>query len=101
MMVSVEVTGCAPGIATDGATEQAGAVAPAGPLATAQVSATLPVKPPLGVMVRLDVAEAPGAKGLMALPLNAKVDGGGRGEMVIATVVVWVRVPEVPVTVAE
>ena len=100
-MVSVEVTGCVPGIATDGATEQAGAVAPAAPLATAQVSATLPVNPPLGVMVRLDVAEAPGAKGLMALPLNANVGGCAGLVMVIATLVFWVRVPEVPVTVAE
>ena len=71
-MVRVEVAGCVPVMAAGWLTEQVGAVAPAGPLATAQASATLPVNPPPGVMVRFDVAEAPAAKGLMALPLSAK-----------------------------
>ncbi len=71
-MVSMEVTGCVPEIAAGWLTMQVGAlVAPAGPFETAHVSATLPVNPPLGVMVRFDVAEAPGANGLIALPLSA------------------------------
>ena len=77
MMVSVEVTGCVPEIAAGWLTVQVGdAIAPVGPFATAQVSATVPVKPPLGVMVRFEVAEPPAANGVMALPLSANEGGG-------------------------
>jgi hypothetical protein len=72
LMVSVEATALVPEIAAGWLTVQVGeAVAPAGPFETAHVNATLPVNPPLGVMVRFDVADPPGAKALMALPLIA------------------------------
>ena len=67
----------------------------------AQARVTLPVKPPDGVTVMVEVPVPPADAMLTAVPLNAKVGGGGRGVMVIATVVVWATAPEVPVTVAE
>src|ERR1700760_2636745 len=86
-MVSVEVTGPVPIAAGCVTVQVGGAVAPAGPFATAQVSATLPVNPPVGVMVRFDVAEAPGAKGSMGLPLNAN-EGIVRVYEAVATLLV-------------
>jgi hypothetical protein len=58
------------------------------------------VNPPLGVTVIVEVPLAPGDAMLTAVLVNAKLGVGGL-LMVIATGVVWVRVPELPVTVAE
>ena len=91
LMVSVEVTGCVPEIAAGWLTVQVGEpVAPAGPFATAQVSATVPVNPPLGVMVRFDVAEPPGAKGLMGLPLIANEGAGPVNVKVALLTPLWI-----------
>lgn len=61
LMVSVTVTGAVPEIAAVAGTEQAGILTtPAGWLVTAQVRATVPVKPLFGVIVRFEVPLAPG-----------------------------------------
>src|ERR1700733_1349650 len=56
LTVSVAVTAAVPEIAAGAVTEQVGiSTAPAGLPVTAQVRATVPVKPPLGVIVTVDV----------------------------------------------
>ena len=73
---------------------------PLGLEVTAQVSATVPVYPPIGVTVMLDVAEAPGASLVMAIALSEKLGGGGATPLTVsATVVVCVMAPETPVMV--
>jgi hypothetical protein len=101
LTVSVAVTGPVPEIAAGCAAEQVGVpTAPDGLAVTAQVSATLPVKPPLGVSVMVEVALAPGDAMLMGVPLSVK-DGVAAGPArVIAMVVASVKVPEFPVNVA-
>ena len=60
LMVSVDVTAPVPEITAGMLAEQVGAsIAPGTPATTAQVSATVPVKPPLGVIVSVEVAELP------------------------------------------
>ncbi len=66
----------------------------------AQAKVTLPVNPPPGVTVMVEVPLAPGDAMLTAVLVNAKLGVGGGPLMVIGTLVVWVTVPEVPVTVA-
>ena len=59
-MVIIEVTACVPEIAAGWVTEHVGASIPPGAMATtAHVSATVPVKPPLGVIVSVEVVELP------------------------------------------
>jgi hypothetical protein len=72
-MLSVAITGCVPEIAVGWVTEQVGgSTAFEGLLVTAHASDTLPVKPPLGVMVTCEVAEPPGEIAFTALLLNEK-----------------------------
>jgi len=99
--VRVDVTAVEPVMAGGAVTVQVGRYcAPLGLEVTAQVSATVPVYPPVGVTVMLDVADAPGASLAMATPLREKPGGGGATPLTVtATVVVWVMVPETPVTV--
>ena len=60
LMVRVDVTAVVPEMAGGALTEQVGiSIAPEAPALTAQVSATVPVKPPLGVIVTVDVVEVP------------------------------------------
>ena len=60
LIVSVDVTAVVPEMAGAALTEQVGiALAPEVPALTAQPSATEPVKPPLGVIVRGAVVELP------------------------------------------
>jgi hypothetical protein len=76
LSVSVEVTAPVPEIAAGCVTEQVGeSVAPDGPEAIAHVSATVPVKPPLGVTVMVELVDAPCATDAVALALNANVPG--------------------------
>jgi hypothetical protein len=100
-MVSMEVTGVAPETAPGCATEQVGgSIAPVGLAVTAQARVTLPVNPPPGVTVMVEVPLAPGDAMLTAVPVNLKLGVGGGPLMVIGTLVVWISVPELPVTVA-
>lgn len=74
MMVRAEVTAPLPEIAAGCFTEQAGeAVAPDGPAEIAQVSATLPVNPPLGVIVMVELVDPPCATAAVAVELNENV----------------------------
>jgi hypothetical protein len=66
---------------------------------TAQESVTLPVKPPLGVTVMVEVPLAPADAMFVGVPLSEKAGVTGALGTVIAMVVVAVRLPEVPVTV--
>ena len=60
LIVSVAVAGPVPVIATDGVARHVGAATALPEFeVTAQVNATLPVKPPLGVTVIVEVAELP------------------------------------------
>ena len=95
--MSTAVTELVPEIAAGCAAEQVGGVdAPAGPI-TAQVSATLPRKPPVGATVIVEVPSVP-ALTLRAVPLSVKF-GVTVGLERIVTVVVSIRLAEVPVTV--
>lgn len=100
--VSVAVTAWVPVMAGAGLTEQAGeSVAKFGPWAMAQDSATVPVKPPLGVIVMVEVPLAPGAEMLMAVPVKANwptPEPVAGGAMVRSTVVEALCLPEVPLT---
>ena len=76
LIASVAVTGAVPEIAAGAVTEQVGiSTAPAGLPVTAQVRATVPVKPPVGVIVTVDVPLFPGDEIPMELP--ARVNLGG------------------------
>ena len=82
LMVRVDFTGPVPEIAAGWATEQVGAsMAPAGLDVTAHASATLPVKPPLGVTVKVEVVEAPLAMSAAGGALNVNVPGLTIGSM--------------------
>jgi hypothetical protein len=101
LTVSKEVTAFDPEMAAGWATEQVGgSIAPEGLLVTAQARVTLPAKPPPGVTVMVEVPFAPADAMLTAVPVNAKLGVGGGPLMVIGTLVVCVRVPEMPVTLA-
>ena len=73
LMVSVAVTAAGPVIAGGTVTEHVGASAPpVGPPVTAQLRATLPVKPPLGLIVMVEVAFGPGAAMVIPVLLSVK-----------------------------
>ena len=78
LTVRVALTALAPVIAGGAETEHVGAsTPPAGVLVTAQLKATLPVKPPLGVIVTVDVGLGPGDAIVIAVPLSANPGGAG------------------------
>ena len=62
-------------VACAGTTQVGGSTAPAGPV-TVHASATVPVKPPLGVTVIVDVPVAPGEAMLNAVFVSVKADTG-------------------------
>jgi hypothetical protein len=103
LIVSVAVTAASPVIGGGTVTEHVGASAPpVGPPATAQLRATLPVKPPLGLIVTVEVPFGPGAA--MVIPALLSVKPGGAAGTLAGTLtvklVVALRPPaEVPVTV--
>jgi hypothetical protein len=100
LMVSVAVT-AVPAMAAGAVTEQVGAsTEPDGLAVTAHVSATMPVKPPLGVMVMVEVPLAPGDAMLIGPLLIVKVVASMGATTVIATLVDAAKLPELPVTVA-
>ena len=74
--------------------------AAAGLVVRAAVNATLPVKPPLGVTVIVEMLPLvpPGALMVIAPPL-VRAKEAGTAVTVTVTVVVFVIVPEMPVTV--
>jgi hypothetical protein len=73
-MVSIAVTAAVPEMAAGVVVVQAGtSTAPEVLAATAHVSATLPVKPPLGVMVTVEVVDSPGSMGVVEVSLNENV----------------------------
>lgn len=70
-MVSLEVTAWAPDMEAGWETLQVGgATAPAGLLVIAQERDTLPVNPPAGVIVMVEVADPPAAMAGMEPPVN-------------------------------
>ena len=98
LTVSTAVTDLLPEIAAGCAAEQVGGLdVPAGPV-TAQVSTTLPRKPPVGAIVIVDVPFVP-AFTLMGVPLSVKPGVTVGLETIIGTVVVSIKFAEVPVTV--
>jgi uncharacterized alkaline shock family protein YloU len=98
LTVSAAVTDALPAIAAGCAAEQVGGLdAAAGPV-TAQVSVTIPRKPPVGATVIVDVPFVP-AVTLTDVPLSVKFGVTVGLETNIGTVVVCVTLPEVPVTV--
>lgn len=101
--VKVAVTAFAPAMDGGWLTEQAGgSEALYGAVAMAQDKATGPVKPPLGVMVMVEVPLFPADGMVMAVPLRANwpVPDPDPGErIVMSTVVEALMVPDVPSTV--
>jgi hypothetical protein len=98
LMVSVAVTAAVPEMAAGAVTEHVGgSSAPTGLEVTAHVIATVPVKPPLGVIVMVELAVAPGDAMVIGGPLSVKAGGTAT---VIATIVVSATPAELPVTVA-
>jgi hypothetical protein len=77
--------------------------APAGPEATAQEKVTVPVNPPSGVRVRVDVAEAPGVANVTAVEEIPREGATGAACTVTEAVVEAVILPveSVPVMVTE
>jgi hypothetical protein len=81
-----------------GAKEHVGAGVP--PPVTAQVRATVPVKPAVEPIVMIEVADAPAATVADESAPAAMVKSGvGAAVTVKLTVVEWLKTPEVPVTV--
>lgn len=103
--VRVAVTACVPVTAGGWLTEQAGgSTGLDGLVAMAHARATGPVKPPLGVMVMVEVPVAPADAMLMAEPLRANWPVPGPvtgGSTVMSTVVEALMVPDFPVTFME
>jgi hypothetical protein len=96
LTVSVAVTAAVPVMAGGAATEQLGrSTAVAGPV-TVQESATEPVKPPLGMIVIVEVPLTPGVAMLTVVLVSAKLGvgagrGGGAGTVTVtATIAVLV-----------
>jgi hypothetical protein len=101
LMVSVDVTAPMPEMAAGWEAEQVGASdVPDGLAVIAHASATLPVKPPLGVTVIVELVDAPCAIGGVAVVLNEKLGGGAGAVTVKAAIVVSTVLPAVPVTIA-
>ena len=98
VMVSVEVTAVVPEIAAGWeAVHVGGSMAPIGLEVIAQINATAPVNPPLGVIVIVEEALIPGDATVADGPLSVKSAGN---TMAKVTVVVSETPPELPVTVA-
>jgi hypothetical protein len=101
LIVSVDVTDSVPEMAGGAVAEQVGAsTAPDGPAVTAQVSATLPVNPPLGVNVMVEVPLLLGDKMLTGGPLSVKVEANVVPVTLSGTLIDSATPPELPVTVA-
>jgi hypothetical protein len=66
---------------------------------TAQLSLTVELKPPEGVIVIVDVAEPPGVTVAGVSGAADRVNDGAVAVTVRLAVVVWTRVPEVPLIV--
>jgi hypothetical protein len=99
--VSVAVTAVPPEIALGWPAEQVGgSTAPAGLDVTEQASATLPVNPPEGVMVIVDVPVDPGEAIVIAGPVNVNPVLTVTAFTVTGIVAVSTALPDVPVTVA-
>ena len=97
MMVRFEVTAAVPDIeAGCEAVHVGGSIAPAGLVVMAQVTATAPVKPPLGVIVTVEVALEPADATVAAVPLSVNTAGGAT---VKGTEAVCDTPAELPVTV--
>jgi hypothetical protein len=80
LIVSVALTGCVPEMDADGSMEHVGKlVAPEGPPATAHANVMVPVNPPLGVIVMMDVEELPALIADIGLPVIAKVGSASGG----------------------
>jgi hypothetical protein len=102
LTVRVAVTADVPEIAAGCVTEHVGiSLAPAGYDVRLQARATLPAKPPLGVIVIVELAGVPGTAFVTEVPVSANpgVGGGTAAVTVSAMVAVWVRLADVPVTV--
>src|SRR5580700_11159281 len=94
LTVSVAVTAAVPVMAGGAATEQVGgSIAAAGPV-TAQESATEPVKPPLGMIVIVEVPLAPGVAMLTVELVSAKL--GAEVVTVTATIAALVLAMTTP-----
>jgi hypothetical protein len=79
LTVSIAVTVVVPVMGGGAATEQVGrSTAVAGPV-TVQESATEPVKPPLGMIVIVEVPLTPGVAMLTVVLVSAKLGAGGGG----------------------
>ena len=97
--MSVAVTAVAPVIAGGAVTEHVGAsAAPMGLPVTAQLMATLPVKPPVGLIVMVELPVAPDDAIATAVLLSVK-PGGGAGTLTVRLVVALMLPAEAPVTV--
>ena len=97
MMVSVDVTAAVPEMAAGWeAVHVGGSMAPAGLEVTVQVTATVPIKPPLGAIVIVELVLIPGEATMADVPLSVKTAGRA---IVRGTVVVSDTPPELPVTV--
>jgi hypothetical protein len=102
LTVRVAVTADVPEISAGCVTEHVGSsLAPAGLNVRLQARATLPAKPPLGVIVIVELAGVPGSAIATDVPVSANpgVGGGTAAITVTATVAVWVRLADFPVTV--
>ena len=100
-MVTVAVTDCVSEIVADCVVEHVGtSAAPEGFEVTAQLRATLPVNPPAGVIVIVEVPLVPGDAMVTAVPLNVKDAGAADPVTVMATFAVSVIDPAAPVIVA-
>jgi len=98
LTVSVAVTAVVPVIAGGVVTEHVGTSAPPmGTPVTAQLRATVPLKPADGVMVIVDVALGPEVAMVTAVPLRAKL-GEATGTTKVKLVVALRLVVEAPVT---
>ena len=92
LTVSVAVTAAVPVMAGGAATEQVGrSTAVAGPV-TVQESATEPVKPPLGMIVIVEVPLTPGVAMLTVVLVSAKLGAGAGGGAVTVTATIAVLV---------
>ena len=80
LIVSVTLAGCVPATDADLSIEHAGRfVAPEGPPATVHPNVIVPVNPPLGVIVMVDVEEFPALIADIGLPVIANVGSATGG----------------------
>ena len=94
LTVSVAVTAAVPVMAGGAATEQVGRSTAVAEPVTVQESATEPVKPPLGLIVIVEVPLTPGVAMLTVVLVSAKLGAGG--VTVTATIAVLVLVTTDP-----